>query len=60
MPGVFGEATICLARVNISTVPMTDASDVSFTSVMTSFVTAGMTRLTICGRMILKNVCAFV
>ena len=59
MPGEFGATAICLARVNISTVPMTEARDVSFTRVMTSFVTLGSTRFTICGRMMRKNVCPF-
>ena len=47
IPGERGATAICLAFVNISTVPMTDARDVSFTKVITSFVMGGITRFTI-------------
>ena len=36
---------------------MAKAMEVSLTRVMTSLVTGGMTRLTICGKMILQKVC---
>ena len=36
--------------VNISITPMEKAREVSFTSVITSFVTGGRMRLTICGK----------
>ena len=44
-------AAICFAIVNISVTAIVNASDVSFTSVITSLPIAGMTRLTTCGRM---------
>lgn len=51
---------ICFAIVNISETATTNASDVSFTSVITSFVTDGRILLITCGRMILKNVWALL
>ena len=45
----------CLAIVNISVTAIVNASDVSFTSVITSLPTAGMTRLTTCGRMMRRK-----
>ena len=52
-------AASALAIENISATLNVNARDVSFTSVMTSFVTDGRIRLITCGRMILKKVCAF-
>ena len=48
----------CFAIVNISVTAMVKASEVSFTSVITSLPTAGMTRFTVCGRTMRKKVCA--
>ena len=50
-------AAICFASVNISVYASANASDVSFTSVITSFVTGGSTIFTICGKIIRTNVC---
>ena len=50
-------AAICFASVNISVNDTANASEVSFTSVMTSFVTEGMMFFIICGKIIFTFVC---
>lgn len=48
---------ICFATVNISKMEREKAKEVSLTSVISSFVKGGMTRLITCGRMIFRKVC---
>ena len=51
------EAASALACENISMIPSTNASDVSFTKVMISLPMAGRMRLITCGSTIFMNVC---
>ena len=53
-------APICLATVNISAIEIVNASDVSLTSVIVSFVMDGSTRLITCGRIMRMKVCALL
>ena len=53
------EAAMAFAWLNISMIPSTNASDVSFTSVMISLLMAGRMRLTTWGSTIFMNVWSF-
>ena len=53
------EAAMAFAWLNISMMPSTNASDVSFTSVMISLLMAGRIRLTTWGSTIFMNVWNF-
>ena len=53
------EAAMAFAWLNISMMPSTNASDVSFTSVMISLLMAGRMRLTTWGSTIFMNVWSF-
>ena len=53
------EAAMAFAWLNISMMPSTNASEVSFTSVMISLLMAGRMRLTTWGSTIFMNVWSF-